>query len=74
MCDLQTFELNGYEFYQGNQAKTDELLTQPDIPSAERVTVYINLYFQLALLSCGKFSASSCKVAMINQVIKTFLL
>lgn len=32
------------------KAKTYELLTQPDIPSAERATVYINLYFQLANL------------------------
>lgn len=32
------------------KAKTYELLTQPDIPSAERATVYINVYFQLANL------------------------
>lgn len=32
------------------KAKTYELLTQPDIPSAERAAVYINLYFQLANL------------------------
>lgn len=32
------------------KAKMYELMTQPDIPSAERAVVYINLYFRLGIL------------------------